>query len=80
MSAGAFFTGLLALCGQAFEGRVVSNDPADASMAAQRLVMHVREGPDDQMASVPPGIIADTINIPRSVIESLPKERQSVVR
>ena len=49
MSAGAFFTGLLALCGQAFEGRVVSNDPADASMAAQRLVMHVRECKDDQI-------------------------------
>lgn len=49
MSASAFFTGLLALCGQAFEGRVVTTDPADASMAAQRLVMHVRECKDDEI-------------------------------
>lgn len=38
-----FFANLLALCGQAFEGRVVSSDARDAGMAAQRLVMHVRE-------------------------------------
>lgn len=49
MSAGAFFTGLLALCGQAFEGRVTTEDPADASIAAQRLVMHVRECSDDEV-------------------------------
>ncbi|WP_442800722.1 hypothetical protein [Shewanella sp. AS16] len=34
---------IAALCGQAFEGRVVSNDSADKDMAQQRLVMHVRE-------------------------------------
>ena len=39
----AFFANLRALCGQAFEGRVVTNDAADADMAGQRLVMHVRE-------------------------------------
>lgn len=49
MTAAAFFTGLLALCGQAFEGRVVTDDPADAAMAAQRLVMHVRECTDDEV-------------------------------
>lgn len=47
MSTSAFFTGLLALCGQAFEGRVVSTDPVDATMAAEPLVMHVRECGDD---------------------------------
>lgn len=43
MSASAFFAGLLALCGQAFEGRMVTDDPADTAMGEQRLVMHVRE-------------------------------------
>lgn len=46
MSASMFFTGLLALCGQAFEGRMVSDDPADADMAGQSMVMHVRECSD----------------------------------
>ena len=41
--ADAFFTRLHALCGRAFEGRVVSDDPNDASFAGKRLVMHVRE-------------------------------------
>lgn len=49
MTASAFFTGLLALCGQAFEGRMTTNDPADAAMGAQRLVMHVRECKDDEI-------------------------------
>ena len=49
MSAGAFFTGLLALCGQAFEGKVVSSDPSDAAMAAQRLVMHVHRCSKDEI-------------------------------
>lgn len=49
MSASAFFTGLLALCGQAFEGRMTTSDPADAAMGAQRLVMHVRECKDDEI-------------------------------
>ena len=49
MSASAFFTGLLALCGQAFEGRMTTDDPVDASMGAQRLVMHVRECKDDEI-------------------------------
>ena len=49
MSAAAFFSGLLALCGQAFEGRVVSSDPVDAAMAAQRLVVHVRECSADEI-------------------------------
>jgi len=42
-----FFANLRALCGQSFEGRVVTTDAADASFASQRLVMQVRECSDD---------------------------------
>lgn len=38
-----FFANLKALCGKAFEGRVVSTDAADEAMASERLVMHVRD-------------------------------------
>ncbi len=39
-----FFDRLSALCGQAFEGRIVSPSvAADASFAGKRLVMHVRD-------------------------------------
>jgi len=38
----AFMQRLATLCGQSFEGRVVTTDAADASFASQRLVMHVR--------------------------------------
>ncbi|HVL29595.1 MAG TPA: hypothetical protein VM326_02600 [Sphingomicrobium sp.] len=38
-----FISRLQALCGKAFAGRLVTSDPADAAMAAQPLVMHVRE-------------------------------------
>lgn len=48
----AFFASLSALCGKAFEGRVVSTDAADADMRAQQLVMHVRD------------CTADTVRIP----------------
>jgi hypothetical protein len=41
--ADALMTRLNALCGQRFEGRMVSNDAADADMAGQRLLMHVRD-------------------------------------
>ena len=37
-----FMARLQALCGKAYEGRVVTSDPADASFAGKRLVMHVR--------------------------------------
>jgi hypothetical protein len=37
----AFFARMAALCGQSFEGRVVTTDPRDASFADARLVMHV---------------------------------------
>lgn len=41
--ADAFMARLQSLCGQAFEGRVVTGDPADSDMRSRRLVMHVRE-------------------------------------
>ena len=39
----AFMASLNALCGQRFEGRVVTTDVADADFRAQRLIMHVRD-------------------------------------
>lgn len=38
-----FFANLSALCGNAYAGRVVTTDAADASFASQPLVMHVRD-------------------------------------
>ena len=40
--ADAFLARLQSLCGKAFAGRVVTNDPADAAFAGKPLVMHVR--------------------------------------
>ncbi len=39
----AFMARLNALCGQRFEGRVTTEDPADADFRASQLVMHVRD-------------------------------------
>ena len=39
----AFMASLNALCGQRFEGRVVTTDAADADFARSRLIMHVRD-------------------------------------
>ena len=41
--ADVFFTGLQALCGGRFEGRLVTNDAADADMRGKRMIMHVRD-------------------------------------
>lgn len=38
-----FMANLRTLCGQAFEGRVVTTEAADEAMRQERLVMHVRE-------------------------------------
>ena len=38
-----FFAQLRPLCGNAFEGRVVTGDAADRDFASSRLVMHVRQ-------------------------------------
>jgi len=45
----AFFDRLSALCGQTFEGRVTSDDPADESVRSQRLVMQVRDCSVDEI-------------------------------
>lgn len=39
----AFLARLNALCGQTFEGRVVSTDTADEDFRSNRLIMHVRD-------------------------------------
>jgi len=44
-----WFRQIASLCGRAWEGRVVSTDPADASFTGQRLVMDVRQCTDDEI-------------------------------
>ncbi|WP_323762953.1 hypothetical protein [Maricaulis sp.] len=39
----SLFASLSQLCGQAFEGRVITDDPRDADWADQTLTLHVRE-------------------------------------
>ncbi len=39
----AFFGRLQAHCGKAYDGRLVTQDAADAAMAGERMVMHVAE-------------------------------------
>ena len=45
----AFLARLNALCGQRFEGRVVTTDAADAKFARERLIMHVRNCSADEV-------------------------------
>ena len=45
----AFMASLNALCGQRFEGRVVTTDAADADFARSRLIMHVRDCSADEV-------------------------------
>jgi len=45
----AFFANLTALCGNSYAGRVVSTDAADADMAGQALVMHVRDCSENEI-------------------------------
>lgn len=42
----SFYSALSALCGQAFEGRVIDDSSADSAFASSTLVMHVRECSD----------------------------------
>ena len=39
----AFFANLTELCGQRFEGKVVTTEAADSDFAGKRLLMHVRD-------------------------------------
>jgi hypothetical protein len=45
----AFWQRLQAHCGRAYEGRLVSSDPADAAMTGQRMVMHVADCSADRV-------------------------------
>ena len=44
-----FFANLTALCGQRFEGKVVTTDAQDADFASSRLLMHVRDCSDEEI-------------------------------
>ncbi len=45
----AFFDGLKALAGKAYEGRVVEGNASDAAFQGKRLVMHVWKAGEDQI-------------------------------
>ena len=45
----AFFANLTELCGQRFEGEVVTDDPVDDDFRSQRLLMHVRDCSDTEI-------------------------------
>ncbi|MEM1180097.1 MAG: hypothetical protein AAGM22_17275 [Acidobacteriota bacterium] len=45
----AFWANLTNLCGQAFAGRMTSNDEVDADFADQVMTMHVRRCADDRL-------------------------------
>lgn len=45
----AFLAHVRTLCGQRFEGRVVTTDAADADFVSQRLLMHVRDCSADEV-------------------------------
>lgn len=45
----AFFAAIAARCGEAFEGKLVTTDAADADMASARLVMEVRTCTQDEI-------------------------------
>ena len=49
LSQNDFLARLNALCGQRFEGRVVTTDAADAKFASERLIMHVRDCSADEV-------------------------------
>ncbi|MFS0769268.1 hypothetical protein ABC397_10140 [Brevundimonas sp. 2P06AA] len=45
----AFFANLTALCGQRFEGKVVTNEAANSDFVGKRLLMHVRDCSKDEI-------------------------------
>lgn len=47
--ADAFMGKLAAHCGNAYEGKIVSTDEADAALAQETLIMHVRDCLDDEI-------------------------------
>ena len=44
-----FYDDLASLCGQSFDGKVISNDPQDADWAKETLTMHVRDCSDTEI-------------------------------
>jgi len=44
-----FMDRLALLCGNAYEGTIVSNDPQDDDWRAERIIMHVRDCSDDEI-------------------------------
>jgi len=44
-----FFQNLSQICGQSFEGKVISSDPQDADWAKETLIMHVRDCSDSEI-------------------------------
>jgi hypothetical protein len=46
----AWWRALKALCGNAYAGRLVSNDTADADIANEPMVLHVRECSEDRIS------------------------------
>ena len=44
-----FYDNLAALCGQSFDGKIISNDPQDADWAKETLTMHVRDCSDTEI-------------------------------
>lgn len=45
-----FMAQLTSLCGQSFQGRVISEDEADADWRSETLTIHVRDCADDRVA------------------------------
>lgn len=45
----AFFANLTELCGQRFEGKVVTTEAADSDFVGKRLLMHVRDCSKDEI-------------------------------
>ena len=54
----SLFTALQSLCGDSFEGEVVSDDPADADWAGEVLTVHVRTCTEDEVPFVPEDLSA----------------------
>lgn len=46
---GTFFTSISELCGQAYHGRLVSSDEADATLRDEPMLMHVRDCSDTEI-------------------------------
>ena len=73
VGADAFMMRLNALCGQAFAGKMVSTDAADADMASEPLVMRVAEWSPTEVRNTFP-VVVDTAR-PRGVSAKCARRR-----